>query len=535
MTILRIRKCCELAAVTLAAAAFLVAGCGGGGGDGGPTREQQILAAVAKAGKVVPVGPNSNQVTATETLVEGDFKNTYEKHDAVKNMENVVYFGLNDDLIWPGALVKGTRAHDFVFEPISVPRGPITLSASLEGSGSSGPLSARVDDPKLSTVRQGIADLLRGAITAGTTIPARVDYDEERVSNASHMSMFLGADVSYGGASLSSLFDWQVTTERNRVLVKYTQIYYTVDLDTPTGPLSFFAAGVSAADAAAAMPPGSMPLYVASVGYGMMAIMAIETDFTEEEMGLAMDAAYSGTVDAQIRFGYTAKDILQRSTIKIKVYGGSTKGLGDIETAYDGFLKVIRASQQYGADTPGVPIFYKFRHVADNTLALVSLTSQYTVVRPLQIAQRVIVRAERFVCEMSDDEGVANNVDMNKFGVWTTAYQGNPLMAIPPGQQAIYWYQGTDINMPVGSIHTVGQEVAVTFDTEQYDLADARLDLRAYANDFDPWPGADEWDDRTLSISGRQFFESGGKHDVYLYSADFRFRVEFTLADGTRP
>jgi hypothetical protein len=90
-----------------------------------------------------------------------DFRSTYEQHDAIASLENVVYLGLNDDLIWPGALVSGTNAHQFVFEPISIARGPITLSVSLEGSGSTGPLSVRVDDPKLSTVRQGIADLLR--------------------------------------------------------------------------------------------------------------------------------------------------------------------------------------------------------------------------------------------------------------------------------------------------------------------------------------------------------------------------------------
>jgi Thiol-activated cytolysin len=528
-----IRRRRSVVAASTLLAALGMAGCGGGAGDKGPSREEQILATIGKAGKVVPLGPDSDLVTNTEVKDEGDFRNTYEQHDAIANLENVVYLGLNDDLIWPGAMVKGTNAHQFVFEPISIARGPITLSVSLEGSGSTGPLAVQVADPKLSTVRQGIADLLQGAITPGATIPARVDYREEQVSNESHMNMFVGADVKYGAGSLDTRFDWNSVDKRTKILVKYTQIYYTVDLDTPTSPLALVGAAASPADVAAAMPAGSLPLYVATVGYGMMAIMCIETNFTAEEMKLALNAAYSGAVDAKVKFGYSAKDILEKSSITIIVYGGSTKGLGDIETGYAGFQKVIDASQQYGPDTPGVPIFYKFRHVADNTLALVSLTSQYSVVRPLQIRQHVIVKAVQFVCEMSDDEGAGNDVDMNRFGAYTTAYQGNPLAPIPPGEQTIYWYAGTAINMPAGSIHTAGQEVTVVFDTETYDFNDARLDLRAYANDYDPL-SSDESDNRTLSLTGRQIFENSGRHDVYLYSADFRFKAEFLLSDGTR-
>jgi hypothetical protein len=528
----------EASVIGLACAVLAWTGCGGGGGgggDSGPTREEQILATVSAAGKVVPLGPDADRITASDTAEEGDYRVTYEQHDAIQNLENVVYLGLNDDLVWPGALVKGTHAHDFVFEPISVARGPITLSVSLEGAGSGAPLSVKIDDPKLSTVRQGISTLVAAHLGTGTTVPARVDYRQEQVANESHLNMAVGADVKYGAGSISSRFDWSSETKQTKVLAKYTQIYYTVDMDTPTSALQFFGAAASPADVATAMPIGSLPLYVASVGYGMMAVMCIETDFTAEEMRLALDAAYSGGVDVEVRFGYTAKQVLERSNITIIVYGGGTKGLSDIETGYEGFLKVIHASQNYGPDTPGVPIVYKFRHVRDNTLGLVSLTSQYTLVRPLQIKQRIRVLVDRFVCEMADDEGLDNTVDMDRLQAWTTGYEGSPLAPIPPGEQLIYRYAGAGIPMDPGSFHDAKQEVVVTFDTQQNNFADARLVLRAFARDDDGgWSDA-EYDDRTLSLTGRQIFENAGRHNVMLYSADFRFRVEFVLSDGTLP
>jgi thiol-activated cytolysin len=516
------------------AVVFVSCGGGGGGGDGGATREAEILEAVSRAGKVVPLGPELDRVIDAQTVDEGDYRVTYEQHDALRNLENVVYLGLNDDLIWPGALVKGTHAHDFVFEPVAVPRGPITLSVSLEGTGTSGPLSVTVADPRLSTVRQGISSLVAAQLAAGTTVPARVDYREEQVANRSHLNLAVGADVSYGAGSIETRFNWTSDEKKTKLLAKYTQIYYTVDMDTPVSALEFFGDAASPAGVAAAMPPGSLPLYVSSVGYGMMALMCVETDFTYDEMKLALNAAYSGTVDVDVRVGYTARDVLQRSNITIIVYGGGTKGLSDIETGYEGFQKVIDASQTYGADTPGVPIVYKFRHVADNTLALVSLTSQYTLVRPLQVKQRVRVLVDRFWCEWASD--ASGPLDVYAMGAWTTAWEGDPLHVIG-AEQNVYWYGGGEIAVEAGTQIPIGQEVIVVFDTEHHAFADARLDLRGYAVDEDVWPNPDDAADATLHLTGRQIFENAGRHTVDLYGgdADFLMHVDFVLSDGTLP
>jgi hypothetical protein len=105
------------------------------------------------------------------------------------------------------------------------------------------------------------------------------------------MNMFLGADVRLQGGSLETRFDWNSVERKTKVLVKYPDLLHgRLDTDEPAGPRR---RRLQPADVAAAMPAGSMPLYVATVGYGMMAIMCIETDFTEEEMKLALDAAYS--------------------------------------------------------------------------------------------------------------------------------------------------------------------------------------------------------------------------------------------------
>ena len=119
-------------------------------------REAAIEAILADAGKVMPLAPEQDEVTDIDTTVQGNYRYINEKHDVVDNIESIAYLGLNDDVIWPGSLVKGDRAHDFVYEPISFPRAPVTLSISLESSSTGNSITKTVDDPKLSTVRQGI-------------------------------------------------------------------------------------------------------------------------------------------------------------------------------------------------------------------------------------------------------------------------------------------------------------------------------------------------------------------------------------------
>lgn len=139
--------------------------------------EDEVANIITNAGKVFPLAEDQDDVSVEDTTYQDDFMYVYEKHDIVDNIESIYYLGLNDDIIWPGNLVKGDHAHDFVYNPITLQRAPVTISISLEGSvGTGEQLSEEVTDPKLSTMRQGINDLLKTAIQTGTSVPAKVEY-----------------------------------------------------------------------------------------------------------------------------------------------------------------------------------------------------------------------------------------------------------------------------------------------------------------------------------------------------------------------
>lgn len=496
-----------------------------------PAEIAQIL---EEAGLLAPLAEEQDEVTDTWTEESGGYRYTYEVHDVVDNIESIAFLGLNDDVIWPGSLIRGNQAHQFVYVPVTVARAPITLSVSLEGSSTSGDLTIVVADPRLSTVRQGISDLLETAVGENTHVPARVEFTMDQVYSESQMSLFVGANLSYGAGSLETAFNWDEGSTTNKIMAKYMQIYYTIDMDTPSSPSALFDPSVNAAGLAAALPPGSMPMYVGSVSYGMMALTCIETQFTEEQMGLALNAAYNGTVDVELDFGYTAREVLQSASMKTIVYGGSTQGLDNIELGFEGFMQVIDASTDFTPESPGVPLVYRFRHVADNTLALVTLTSQYTLVRPLQIEQLVRVQVNRYVCTMADDEGTDNAVDIDRFYFWVNAFNclngADPGTRANPQDQVVYslvladWVEMGD-DHPV--VHdTGGASVIIAFDTEAYDFSYAKLNLHAYVRDYDP-ASANEEAHGYLNLVGDTIW---GEKTVMLYSSDFTFEVEVLIS-----
>ena len=517
----------------LVAAVFLLASCSSDNDPTGPQsiRGDEFQQIINEAGVVQPLGEEHDTIIETTEEEDNGFRYTYEVHDALENLESVVYLGLNDDIVWPGNMVRGDQAHQFVYEPITAPRGPFTMSISLESSFTGGDLSETVTEPNLHNVRQGINNMVQRVFTENTYVPAQVDFEYQQVHSRSQMNLFVGVDVSYGAGSLESAFNWDESSETNKIMAKYQQVYYSIDLDTPASARSLFSDDITQEELAGALPAGSSPLYVSSVKYGMLAIMCIETSFSEEQMNLALDAAYHGGVDVELEFGYTAYEVLNQSSIRIIVYGGSTQSIEELN-GVESFMDIIESSTEFNEASPGVPILYKFRHVANNTLALITLTSQYTICRPLQIAQRVQVSLLRFVCEWShDDEWFANYiVDVDRINLNMEAFNRcddmDPGVQINEGDETLAaWSTGDYIEMPAGYIFEFPVTRTLTFDTENFDWLCAKIHFSGNARDWDPAEN-DEWSSGALDLLGGQIF---GEKSVIFYGQDFRMRAELLI------
>lgn len=501
---------------------------------------------VRDAGKVAPAVAKDEKTEEVKDSEDGKIRYIYETHNVVENIDSITYLGLNDDIIWPGNLVRGDKANSFVYEPIAVKRAPITLSISLESSTSTGPsISHQVDDPKLSTVRQGISDLLKKAVTDKTKIPAKVEFSHNRVYNESQMKLFLGTDVKYGAGKLNANFNWDSAAKKTKILARYRQIYYSVDVDIPLNPAGFMVPSMTEDELRAAMPPGSSPMYIAGVSYGMMALVFIETDASEENIKAALDAAYSGGAEVKINGEFTSKQILENSSIKIIVYGGSTAELKNLETGYAGFKKVIEASSDFGPQTPGVPLLYKFRHLADSTLALTSLTSQYTITKPIKLVQDVRVTLLGIKC-LDNNDGFPWG--LNKFKIIKVGYnaynakdnhtfevvdQSGKMMITLGGAlgDAIKIYEKSDEWRPkkYDSLDVGKLSFPVRFETDPkgYDYKFAYIVFKGYALTDWAWGKNNVYGENTVYFS--DFLSDGGEHTLTLNGSDGVLEIKFKI------
>ena len=193
-----------------------------------PTKEwssANLLPIIEAASRLEPKTPVNN-VEILDTREEGDFKYIQEKHNVIENRESVLFLGLNDDVLFPGAIIQGKDVYDFVYEPIITARSPINLSLSLEGVPTTGKsIKVTVDDPsRLSNVRQGINDLLKSAIEPNTQVPAKFDYVSEQVYSSEERNLALGVSGSYADVSVNSDFNWKSEEYNNKILSIYKQV-----------------------------------------------------------------------------------------------------------------------------------------------------------------------------------------------------------------------------------------------------------------------------------------------------------------------
>ena len=496
-------------------------------------RNEAIRAIVEAAGRPEPAETYDIKTELPPTSSkDGEIRYVNEKHDeSVLNTE-ITHIGLNDAVIFPGALIKGNKVNDFVYPPITLPRAPMTISISAEGSVNTGQAITQVvqDPQKLSHSRQAIADMLKTAIGPDTRLAARAEFEKTEVHSEAQMLMAIGADVKYGVGSIKSDFSWNQSENLHHVVAKYRQVYFTVDVDTPQSPADLFDPDTDLSSLERAMPPGSMPLYIGSVSYGMMAIMFMESKHSAEEMKAALDAAYNGAVEVEAKFAVEHKEVLDSATYKVVVYGGSTLGLDAIEEGLDGFMKVIKASRTYSADSPGVPISYVFRNLQDNLLAAVNSTTSYSISTPIKLKQKVRVTIESMICTMSDDEGANNDADIDH---WDISVAGVNVKkdgaAVPIPAQTIYHR-----SMPGGiTVHVnepwndaFGKSGTIIFDTdpEIYDFEDhSQLIIKGYGRELDAGKNKNEEGHGELPLTGGS--NMGGKHSFPIDSRDFRYSV----------
>ena len=278
------------------------------------------------------------------------------------------------DVIWPGALIDAATIPTGQYVPITVKRAPLTLSISLEQIV--GVKSKTIEEPKLSTVREAIGEILSQEVAGAT--PARITFNIKNVYSEEQLQLAVGASYKSGFGHVKAQFDFSNSDIKTRILVKFMQVYYTIDIDIPDKPSDFFDSSVTWDDLQSQISQHTSPMYVSTITYGRMALFSFESSEESTEVNAAVSAAFSG-FKTDIDASY--KTTLESSTIKATIIGGSGASAVSAINGFDGIKEYILTGGDYNRDTAAAPLSYKLRHLKGNAVGNIILSSEYTIRR----------------------------------------------------------------------------------------------------------------------------------------------------------
>ncbi len=305
---------------------------------------------------------------------EGDLLCSYSRFTETQHYSEFIAFQPNSAALWPGSIVQGEAAKEGFFTPVGVARAPLTFSVSLENIAGS-PVG-QLKTPSLSEFREERNRILGQGVTGST--PAAMDFEVTEIHSSSQISLALGASVMWpGGANVTAGFNFNSSEKKTKILVNYTQAYYTIDIDAPIEPKDFFPEGMTVDQVAEFTSSDNPPVYVQSITYGRRVIFSVETNETADKIKAALEAAYEAslTVDGKLDAEY--EQALQESTIRAFVLGGSGQEAAGAIAGFQGLLSYITKGGDYSKDSPGAPIAYKLAYL-DNEVTKFAFTTDYT-------------------------------------------------------------------------------------------------------------------------------------------------------------
>ncbi|MFQ3576965.1 MAG: thiol-activated cytolysin family protein [Cytophagales bacterium] len=335
-----------------------------------------------------PVQPRAEDTTIVGQInqfVNGDYTCTEKKVAIGYEFNKQVLLNPQSDVIYPGSIIDGNSVVTGGYRPLVFDRAPMKLSVSLEAI--SGKRSAEVQNPTLSSVRDGISNILNQGVDGAT--PSNMTFEYFDVTDERNLNVALGLSRSASAkldglgnvtSKVKSNLEYNSTTKKNKFLFRYVQSYYTVDVDPPTRPSGWFGSGVTSADLSRQITSNTAPVYVSSVNYGRIVYFCLSSDYSFKEV----KAAWEREVSASIAKGTNAIDgsfklnvSIDRSTVLsgtsvsgVVIGGNASSGATIIETSSNPeyLTSFIVNGANYSKQNPGLPIAYTLRKVGDNSV-----------------------------------------------------------------------------------------------------------------------------------------------------------------------
>jgi hypothetical protein len=355
--------------------------------ESGPVQPEPVV--VASYLESLPTWASFSPPVADEDFVEpgtghfeqqGNMVCTDREASLTRNPQDLVMFSPDAEVMWLGSLIQGRGHRDGLGSLLELPirqRAPLTIAIDLLYSAN----RREVAEPDVSTVAQGIGELIDGAQGAGHKAGSSIFYSEVRSHSFDQSVLGLGLSKTKLGRTVRASLQTERTDSSSTLLASFTQKMFTTSVVLPQSAGELFSPDFTGELLQQQIDrgnigPDNLPVYVSSITWGRMLLVEMTSNHSVRDMRLAL--AYVAKGDSASRgdsVSVNRRRVLDDSEIKVVAIGGHAEAALDL-------IRTGQLGKYFEKDAPltsARPLSYVLRNLGDNTIARVSETTAYTI------------------------------------------------------------------------------------------------------------------------------------------------------------
>ena len=267
--------------------------------------------------------------------------------------------------IYLGAVYTAKSVEDLSYDWISKPVDPIDVSFTFPRY-----FFDEIQRPSVSAMYRSLNKAVESPQFVGKQSLA-FEYDMRQFFKYSELKLAFGANLNIASIfKLDASVNYTNIKSKSGLFARVVQKNFAMIMDYPYDGNIF----LNNDDLQGVL--SDSPVYVNSIIFGRMAIIAIESDYSFNELKAAVKASFSaGVVGGEINISAEYKKILQESTMRLFVSGGIGQDVAKIVEGYNEFNNFIVNGGEFTKDVPGVPIFFTANYAEDNSVFRTSFFS----------------------------------------------------------------------------------------------------------------------------------------------------------------
>ena len=308
--------------------------------------------------------------------------NTYcecTKYKMSESFSEVMLMDPTSDIIYPGSILEGNSIADGSYRQIVLDRAPLTISTDFPNI--TGDVKRTVENPSLSELTQTMKEMMYDSEIDGST-PAACSFEVKKIESQEQLQMAIGASVDFKKVNISEKFDFSKTSTTSKFLIKFQQVYYTVNVDAPSSPSKFFASTVTANDLRQAIggDGSTVPVYVSSIKYGRAAYFCVESKLNADSVANVLNSSFEFAGNgAKASSNVEKLKKTSEYTISGTVIGGSSEdAVGAVQGA-EQMISFITSGGNFSKSSPAKPVAFTLRRLSNYDVFSVVNGTEYVV------------------------------------------------------------------------------------------------------------------------------------------------------------